>query len=85
MINIHVSNSHSDSDDIDRSSIRARRNWSILRQKIRDMKHEANWLVLFLDDKRDLARQNIKGLEVDELKNDDHSHALHNVKNDPSK
>ena len=56
MINIHVPISHSDSDDIDKGSIRARRNWSILRQKIRDMKHEANWLVLFLDDKRDLAR-----------------------------
>lgn len=36
--------------------IRARKNWSILRQKIRDMKTEANWLVLYLDDKREMAR-----------------------------
>jgi hypothetical protein len=53
-MNVHVM--PSDSDDLEIGSIRARRNWSILRQKIRDMKHEANWLVLFLDDKRDLAR-----------------------------
>lgn len=46
------------------------------------MKHEANWLVLFLDDKRDLARQNIKGLEVDLEKNDDNLNASHNVKHD---
>ena len=35
-------------------SLRAQKNWSKLRQYIRDMKTEANWLVIFLDDRRDL-------------------------------
>ena len=74
-----------DDSDVDARSIRARRNWAILRQKIRDMKHEANWLVLFLDDKKDFARQNIKGLEVDEVKNDDQLNSLHPVRHDTKK
>ena len=49
------------------------------------MKHEANWLVLFLDDKKDFARQNIKGLEVDEVKNDDQLNSLHPVRHDHKK
>lgn len=30
------------------------------------MRTEANWLILFLDDRKDHALQNIKGMEVDE-------------------
>ena len=46
------------------------------------MKHEANWLVRFLDDKRDWDQQNVKGLEVDEKKEDDHHNETHNVKHE---
>ena len=49
------------------------------------MKHEANFLITFLDDTKDLARQNIKGLEVDEMKNEDNHNAHHSSKHDKTK
>ena len=50
------------------SRIRARNNWKILREKIRDTKTEANWLVQQLDKKKEKAQQNMQGLEIDEIK-----------------
>lgn len=50
------------------NKINARANWAKLRQKVKETKHEANWLVQQLDKKKEKAQQNMQGLEIDEIK-----------------
>lgn len=45
------------------ASIRARKNWAKLSANVWNMKNEANWLVIELDNKEHAAHENMNGMD----------------------
>lgn len=45
------------------ASIRAKENWKKLAAYVRNMKNEANWLVIELDNKEHAAHENMNGMD----------------------